>query len=124
MIMAHMAHPWFEECIVVARKQANVYCEVSALFYRPWQFWNILIAAQEYRITERDKIFWGTDFPFSRVRGIDRRACAASTGWSRAPPAPRQQRDDRADPPFQSFRALVAWGLAGIGRACVSDWGR
>jgi predicted TIM-barrel fold metal-dependent hydrolase len=67
MIMAHMAHPWFEECIVTARKQANVYCEVSALFYRPWQFWNILIAAQEYRITERDKIFWGTDFPFSRV---------------------------------------------------------
>ena len=68
MIMAHMAHPWFEECIVVARKQPNVYCEVSALFYRPWQFWNILIAAQEYRITERDKIFWGTDFPFAGVR--------------------------------------------------------
>ena len=79
MIMAHMAHPWFEECIVIARKQANVYCEVSALFYRPWQFWNILIAAQEYRITERDKIFWGTDFPFSKVeesiaglRGVNR----------------------------------------------------
>jgi predicted TIM-barrel fold metal-dependent hydrolase len=67
MIMAHMAHPWFEECIVIARKQANVYCEVSAIFYRPWQFWNTLIAAQEYRITERDKIFWGTDFPFARV---------------------------------------------------------
>ena len=67
MIMAHMAHPWFEECIVVARKQANVYCEVSAIFYRPWQFWNTLITAQEYRITERDKIFWGTDFPFSQV---------------------------------------------------------
>src|SRR5262249_4914554 len=59
MIMAHMAHPWFEECIVIARKRANVYCEVSAIFYRPWQFWNTLIAAQEYRITERDKIFWG-----------------------------------------------------------------
>jgi hypothetical protein len=67
MIMAHMAHPWHEECVVVARKHANVYCEVSALFYRPWQFWNILIAAQEYRIAERDKIFWGTDFPFSGV---------------------------------------------------------
>ena len=67
LIMAHMGHPWFEECIVVARKQANVYCEVSAIFYRPWQFWNTLIAAQEYRITERDKIFWGTDFPFSQV---------------------------------------------------------
>jgi len=67
MIMAHMGHPWYEECIVVARKQPNVYCEVSALHYRPWQFYNILICAQEYTIANRDKIFWGTDFPFARV---------------------------------------------------------
>jgi uncharacterized protein len=67
LVMAHMGHPWYEECIVVARKQPNVYCEVSALFYRPWQFYNILIAAQEYTIHDRDKIFWGTDFPYSRV---------------------------------------------------------
>ena len=45
----------------------NVYCEVSALFYRPWQFYNILICAQEYTINDRHKIFWGTDFPYSRV---------------------------------------------------------
>lgn len=67
MIMAHMGHPWYEECIVVARKNANVYCEVSALYYRPWQFYNILVCAQEYLITEWDKIFWGTDFPFTTV---------------------------------------------------------
>jgi predicted TIM-barrel fold metal-dependent hydrolase len=67
LVMAHMGHPWYEECIVVARKQPNVYCEVSALFYRPWQFYNILIAAQEYTIHDRNKIFWGTDFPYSRV---------------------------------------------------------
>jgi uncharacterized protein len=65
MIMAHMGHPWFEECIVTIRKQPNVYAEVSAIFYRPWQFWNVLITAQEYLVT--DKIFWGTDFPFARV---------------------------------------------------------
>jgi len=65
MIMAHMGHPWYEECIVVARKQPNVYCEVSALSYRPWQYYNILMCAQEYKIT--DKIFFGTDFPFARV---------------------------------------------------------
>ncbi len=67
MVMAHMAHPWYEECIVVARKQPNVYCEVSALFYRPWQFYNILVAAQEYTIHDRNKIFWGTDFPYAGV---------------------------------------------------------
>ena len=65
MVMAHMGHPWHEECIVVSRKQPNVYCEVSALSYRPWQYYNILICAQEYRIV--DKIFFGTDFPFARV---------------------------------------------------------
>jgi len=68
MIMAHMAHPWYEECIVVARKQPNVYAEVSALHYRPWQFYNILICAQEYTIHNRNKIFWGTDFPFTTVQ--------------------------------------------------------
>jgi len=67
MVMAHMAHPWYEECIVVARKNPNVYCEVSALYYRPWQFWNILVCAQEYTIAHRNKIFWGTDFPFTTV---------------------------------------------------------
>ena len=65
MILAHMGHPWYEECIVVSRKQPNVFCEVSALSYRPWQYYNILITAQEYRII--DKIFFGTDFPFARV---------------------------------------------------------
>jgi predicted TIM-barrel fold metal-dependent hydrolase len=65
MILAHMGHPWYEDCIAVVRKQPNVYCEVSALFYRPWQYYNMLIAAQEYKIV--DKIYFGTDFPFARV---------------------------------------------------------
>ena len=38
---------------------------MSALYYRPWQYYNILIPAQEYKIT--DKIFFGTDFPFTTV---------------------------------------------------------
>jgi predicted TIM-barrel fold metal-dependent hydrolase len=67
MVLAHMAHPWMGECVAVVRKHPNVYCEISALCYRPWQYWNALITAQEYRITERDKIFWGTDFPFAGV---------------------------------------------------------
>lgn len=67
IIMAHMGHPWYEDCIVVARKQPNVYCEVSALHYRPWQYYNILICAQEYTIHDRNKIFFGTDFPYAGV---------------------------------------------------------
>ena len=65
IVLAHMGHPWFEDCIAIVRKQPNVYCEVSAIFYRPWQYYNILISCQEYLIT--DKIFFGTDYPFSAV---------------------------------------------------------
>ncbi len=65
MILAHMGHPWCDEAIVVARKQPNVFLDVSALFYRPWQYYNALISAQEYKII--DKLFFGTDFPFARV---------------------------------------------------------
>ncbi|MCP4380654.1 MAG: amidohydrolase [Hyphomicrobiales bacterium] len=66
MVLAHMGHPWYEDCIAVVRKQPNVFCEVSAIYYRPWQYYNILICAQEYLIT--DKIYFGTDFPFARVQ--------------------------------------------------------
>lgn len=65
MVLAHMGHPWYDDAIVVSRKQPNVFLEISALFYRPWQYYNMLISAQEYGIT--DKIFFGTDFPFARV---------------------------------------------------------
>ena len=65
LVMAHMGHPWHEEAIIVARKQPRVFCEVSAIHYRPWQYYNTLICAQEYRVT--DKIYFGTDFPFARL---------------------------------------------------------
>ena len=67
IIMAHMGHPWVDECIAVIRKNPNVYAEVSALHYRPWQFWNMLVSAQEYDVAGRNKIFWGTDFPYAGV---------------------------------------------------------
>lgn len=65
MVLAHMGHPWYEEAIIVARKQPNVYLDQSALFYRPWQYYNMLVLSQEYKIT--NKIFFGTDFPFAKV---------------------------------------------------------
>ena len=65
LVLAHMGHPWYDDCIAITRKQPNVFCEISALSYRPWQYYNILMSAQEYRIA--DKIYFGTDFPFARV---------------------------------------------------------
>jgi uncharacterized protein len=64
-VMAHCGHPFSEECLVVIRKHPHVYADLSALFYRPWQFYNTLVAAQEYRVTH--KLLFGTDYPFAKA---------------------------------------------------------
>lgn len=65
IVMAHMAHPWYEECVAIIRKQPNVYAEISAIYYRRWQFYNVMMTIQEYQTG--DKVFFGTDYPFSTV---------------------------------------------------------
>ena len=64
MVLAHVGHPFCEECLVVIRKHPNLYADISALYYRPWQFYNMLIAAQEYKATH--KLLFGTDYPFAK----------------------------------------------------------
>jgi uncharacterized protein len=61
MVIAHMGHPWEADTIVLIRKQPNIFADISALYYRPWQFYNMMILALEYKVTH--KIFFGTDFP-------------------------------------------------------------
>jgi len=63
MVIAHLGHPWVEDTIVLIRKQPNFYADVSALYYRPWQFYNALMLAQEYGVMH--KLFFGSDFPFT-----------------------------------------------------------
>jgi predicted TIM-barrel fold metal-dependent hydrolase len=63
IIMAHLGHPWEGETIAVLRKHPNVYADVSALHYRPWQFYHSLMLAQEYGAT--GKLLFGSDFPFT-----------------------------------------------------------
>jgi uncharacterized protein len=63
MVLAHVGHPFCEECLVVIRKHPHVFADISALCYRPWQFYNMLIAAQEYHVTH--KLLPGTDYPFA-----------------------------------------------------------
>ena len=65
IIMAHLGHPYEGECIVTARKHPNVYTDISALHYRPWQFYNSLMLVQEYGVW--DKLLFGTDYPFTTV---------------------------------------------------------
>ena len=63
MVIAHLGHPWEADTIAVIRKQPNVFADISALFYRPWQFYNSLRLAVEYGVT--DKLLFGTDYPFT-----------------------------------------------------------
>lgn len=65
IIMAHLGHPYEGEAIVTARKHAHVYCDISALHYRPFQFYHSLMLVQEYGIW--DKVLFGTDYPFTTV---------------------------------------------------------
>jgi len=63
VIMAHLGHPWEGETIAVIRKHPNVYADISALHYRPWQFYHSMMLAQEYGTFH--KILFGSDYPFT-----------------------------------------------------------
>ena len=76
MVLAHVGHPFCDECLVVIRKHPHVYADISAVYYRPWQFYNTMILAQEYHVTH--KLLFGTDYPFTKatdsiagVRGVN-----------------------------------------------------
>jgi len=66
IIMAHLGHPWIEECVAAVRHQPNLYADVAALYYRPWQFYQALISVQEYGVA--DKVFFGSDYPATTTR--------------------------------------------------------
>ena len=40
-----------------------LFADLAALYYRPWQFYNAMIIAQEYKVTH--KLLFGTDYPFT-----------------------------------------------------------
>lgn len=63
MVVAHLGHPWINETLVLIRKHPHLYSDISALHYRPWQFYNGLIAAKEYGVL--DKLLFGSDYPFT-----------------------------------------------------------
>jgi predicted TIM-barrel fold metal-dependent hydrolase len=63
IVMAHMGHPWQRDTIVTIRKHPHVYADVSALFYRPWSFYEGLRLATEWGAL--DKLLFGSDFPIA-----------------------------------------------------------
>lgn len=66
IIMAHLGHPYEGECVAVIRKHQNVFADISALHYRPWQLYNSLMLVQEYGVWQ--KVLFGSDYPFTTVQ--------------------------------------------------------
>lgn len=64
LILAHLGHPWMDETITIIRRHPNVYADLSALYYRPWQFYNGLKLLTEYGTWK--KALFGSDFPFTQ----------------------------------------------------------
>lgn len=65
IIAAHLGHPYEGDCIVTIRKHPNVYADISALHYRPFQLYHSLMLVQEYGVW--NKVLFGTDYPFTTV---------------------------------------------------------
>jgi uncharacterized protein len=65
MIVAHLAHPWEDETIALLRQCPNLWADISALYHRPWRFYNALVTAVEYRVT--DKLLFGSDYSAGTV---------------------------------------------------------
>lgn len=60
-VIAHMAHPWQREAIIVIRKHTRVFADVSASWARPQDGFEALVRAQEWGVV--DKLVFGSDFP-------------------------------------------------------------
>ncbi|MBE3072372.1 MAG: amidohydrolase family protein, partial [Acidobacteria bacterium] len=90
MVLAHLGHPWEGETIAVIRRHPHVFADLSALYYRPWQFYNSMRLLVEYR-TEA-KVLFGSDFPFtttgSSLAGV--RNVNAVLAQSGLPPVPSE----------------------------------
>ena len=68
LVIAHMGHPWEDECVVLIRKHPNLYTNVSALHYRPWRHWQAFITALEYGVEH--KLIFGSDFPSATAEQV------------------------------------------------------
>jgi len=89
MVIAHMGHPWIAETLVLIRKHRHLYTDISALYYRPWQFYNALVAAMEYGVLH--KLLFGSDYPVttpaSSMEGLRKiNDVTRGTGLPRIPP--------------------------------------
>jgi uncharacterized protein len=68
IVIAHMGHPWEDECVVFIRKHPNLYTNISALHYRPLRHYHAFMSAIEYGVEH--KLIFGSDFPSATAEQV------------------------------------------------------
>ena len=68
IIIAHMGHPWEDECVAFIRKHPNLYTNISAIHYRPVRHYNAIRTAIEYGVEH--KLIFGSDFPSATAEQV------------------------------------------------------
>lgn len=63
IIMAHIGHPFYPDCLMVARKHPHVWVDVSGAVLRPWGLYQALITAMEWGVL--DRLLFASDYPAS-----------------------------------------------------------
>jgi uncharacterized protein len=94
IIVAHLGQPMMQETVMLMRKNARVYADLSARFHRPWQLYNGLRTAIEYGVT--DRLLFGSDFPVMTTCEAAQ-AFRAINDWGegvRLPPIPPELIDE------------------------------
>lgn len=84
IILAHIGLPWHTDAMVMIRKHANVFADISGgVLYRPW--WGYQALAECHENSVMHKLLFGSDFPLCTIqqtiealRGVNR--FAAGTG--------------------------------------------
>jgi uncharacterized protein len=61
MILAHFGLPWANIVVQLMRKHKQIFTDVSARIYRPWEMYNAMLHALDYGVT--GQVLFGSDFP-------------------------------------------------------------
>lgn len=63
IIMAHIGHPFYADCLMVARKHPHVWIDISGAVLRPWGFYQAMVTAMEWGVL--DRLLFASDYPAS-----------------------------------------------------------
>jgi hypothetical protein len=94
MIVAHLGQPWMAETVVLLRKHPQLMADLSARFHRPWQLYQGLMLALDYKVT--DQLLFGSDFPLRTTEQAAQEFRALNT-WPQGvtmPPFPAEIIED------------------------------